>query len=272
MSLIVVRAPFRVSFAGGGTDLPSFYKTGYGAVLSTTINRYVYVMINQRNPLFGQGIDDPLQYRIRLSYSSTENVQRPGDITHPIVREALKLLDIDEPMDIATMADVPAGTGLGSSGTFAVALLQALHTFKGEEVGREQLAAEAANIEIDILGRPVGKQDHYAAAFGGLNMIRFLADETVTVHGVSSPEMVEHQVIPSLLLLYTGISRDSAAVLSEQRENTQRAHEDLLTMREHAHQLERLFGDGFHPRRLGEVLHGTWMRKPESTDGQGWTA
>ena len=261
MSFVATRAPFRVSFAGGGTDLSSFYKSGYGAVLSTTIDKYVYVMINCRNILFGQGIDDPFQYRIRLSYSSTENVLRPGELKHPIVREALGFLGIDEPMDIATMADVPGGTGLGSSGTFAVALLHALHSFRGEDVGREQLAEEAAHIEIDILGRPVGKQDHYAAAFGGLNLIQFLANGEVTVNSVGSREMLEHQLFPSLMLLYTGMSRDAGEVLSEQKANVPRVHDDLVTMRDHAHQLEQLLDGGFHVRRFGEVLHGTWMRK-----------
>ena len=261
MAFIVTRSPFRVSFAGGGTDLPCFYETGYGAVVSSTINKHVYVILNRRNTLFGRGIDDKFQYRIRLSYSSTENVQRPVELRHPIVREALGLLGIDEPMDIATMADVPAGTGLGSSGTFAVALLQALHKFKGDDVSREQLASEAAHIEIDILGRPVGKQDQYAAAFGGMNMIRFLSDGEVTVQPVASAETVRDQLFPSLMLVYTGVTRDAGEVLSEQRANVKRKHDDLLTMRDHAHQLEKLLNGGYCIREFGEVLHGTWMRK-----------
>ena len=250
-----------MSFAGGGTDLPSFYESGYGAVLSTAIDKYVYVTINGRNPVFGRGIDDPFQYRIRLSYSSTENVQRPDELRHPIVREALSLLDIDEPMDIATMADMPAGTGLGSSSTFTVALLHALHAYRGEDVGGEQLASEAAHIEIDMLGRPVGKQDHYAAAFGGLNMIRFLANGDVTVRPVGSPEVVRYRLFPSLMLLYTGTPRDSSQVLTEQKSNVDSLHDDLITMRTHAHELERLMDGAFQLGRFGEVLHGTWMHK-----------
>ena len=276
LNFIVTRAPFRVSFAGGGTDLASFYEKGYGAVLSTTIDKYVYVMVNPRNPLFGQGVDDPFQYRIRLSYSSTENVRTVDELSHPIAREALRLLDIDEPMDIATMADVPGGTGLGSSGTFAVALLQALHAFRGDEAGPEQLAEEAAHIEVDVLGRPIGKQDHYAAAFGGLNMIQFRAGGDVSVKGVGSPDVVRDRLFPSLMLLYTGISRDAGQVLSEQKANIDSTHDDLLTMREHAHELERMLDGGFQLQRFGEVLHGTWMRKrtlaTTITNGQidGW--
>ena len=170
MDFVVTRAPLRISFSGGGTDLPPFYEKGSGAVVSTTIDKYVYVIINRCRPILGQGIDDAARYRIRLSYSSTENVQSLDELKHPIVREALRLLDLDIPMDIATMADVPSGNGLGSSGTFSVALLHALHLVRGEAPSQEQLAAEASHIEIEVLGRPVGKQDHYAAA---LNWGRF---------------------------------------------------------------------------------------------------
>lgn len=193
---VVTRAPFRISFAGGGTDLPSFYQREYGAVVSTTIDKYVYVIINTCRPILHRGVDDPGRHRIRLSYSSTENVQSPETLSHPIVREALKFLDLDIPMDISTMADVPAGTGLGSSGAFTVALLHALHLINGEKPGPEQLADEAAYIEIDLLGRPVGKQDHYAAAYGGLNTIRFLPNGLVDVRPVASQNFAAHGLFP----------------------------------------------------------------------------
>lgn len=261
MEFVVTRAPFRISFAGGGTDIPSFYEREFGEVVSATIDKYVYVMINQCRPILSSGIDDAGRYRIRLSYSSTENVQRADELAHPIVKEALRLLDLDIPMDIATMADVPAGTGLGSSGTFSVALLQALHLIKGENVGPEQLAEEASHIEIDVLGRPVGKQDHYAAAFGGLNAIRFLASGEVKVRPVMSFDGLSSQLFPHLMLLYTGVSRDAGKVLAEQLENAECISDELLTMRDHAQQMEKLFKDGFCPQRFGELLHGNWMRK-----------
>ena len=266
LEFVVTRAPLRISFAGGGTDLPSFYERECGAVVSATIDKYVYVMINRCRPLLSRGIDDPGRYRIRLSYSCTENVQRIDELKHPIVREALKLLDLDIPMDIATMADVPAGNGLGSSGTFSVALLHALHLIKGEEPSPEQLAAEAAHIEIDILDRPVGKQDHYAAAFGGLNAIQFLSDGGVTVRPVGSPEIPEGQLFPHLMMLYTGVSRDASTVLSSQRENVDRLSHELNKMKDHAHQLEMLFNGEFCLRRFGEVLHGNWMQKRTLSD------
>lgn len=261
MDFVVTRAPFRISFAGGGTDLPSFYEREYGAVVSTTIDKYVYVMVNQCRPLLGGGVDYPGRYRIRLSYSSTENVQRVDDLKHPIVREALKFLDVDIPLDIATMADVPAGNGLGSSGTFSVALLHALHLIKGEDPTSAQLAAEAAHIEIEIIGRPVGKQDHYAAAFGGLNSIQFFPGGEVTVCPVDSAEAVAQQLFPHLMLLHTGVSRDASQVLSEQRANAEGLSNDLLIMRGHAQELTNLLVNGFRPKRFGELLHSNWMRK-----------
>lgn len=277
MSLIVARAPFRISFAGGGTDLRSFYRREYGAVLSTTIDKCVYVMVNRRIPLFGnairlswtplgsvggeQEVRDPFQARIHISYSSTENVQKIDEVEHPIVREALRLLEIQDPIDISTVADIPAGTGLGSSSTFAVALLHALHEFKGERVTAAQLVSEAAHIEIDILKRPMGKQDHCAAAFGGLNLFTFLPNEDVKVHALGAGLSVQERLFPYLLLFYTGVCRHSSHILEEQKANTEDRHAELVGMREHAHQLERLILDGFSPSSFGRILHDTWMYK-----------
>ena len=261
MDFIVTRAPFRISFAGGGTDLSSFYERDYGAVVSTTIDKYVYVIVNRCRPIFQGGIDDSSRYRIRLSYAFTENVQAPSELQHPIVREALRLLDLDIPLDIATMADIPAGNGLGSSGAFTVALLQALHLVKGEKTGPEQLGEEAAKIEIDILRRPVGKQDHYSAAFGGMNTIQFLSDGTVNVRSLATPEPSQRKLFDSLMLLYTGMSRDAGSVLAEQRDNTDQLIDELVSMRNHALQLKEMLKNGFCLESFGEVLHANWMRK-----------
>ena len=283
MSLVVSRAPFRVSFAGGGTDLSSFYRMERGAVFSTTIDKFVYIIINRRNLLFKHGIrfsqsalgkvkegdalSDPFQYPIRVSYSSTENVSSIDELQHPIVREALRLLNIDTPMDISTMADVPAGTGLGSSSTFAVALLHALHAFKGEHVTPDQLAAEAAHIESDVLGRPIGKQDHYAAAFGGLNLFYFFPNGEVKVEPVGSPNLIERNLFPYLMLLFTGVCRDASSILSEQKDNTVHRHEDLAAMRDHAFHLDSLVRNGFNPADFGRILHESWLRKRTLASG-----
>ena len=258
---VVTCAPFRVSFAGGGTDLPSFYERDYGVVMSSAIDKYVYVMINCKRPILHQGIDDQGRYRIRLSYSTTEYVQNPDELSHPIVREAMKLLDLDIPMDIATMADVPSGTGLGSSGTFSVALLHALHLVKGERPDPDQLADEAAHIEINLLGRPVGKQDHYAAAFGGLNIIRFMPTDQVIVSPVESSKTMAKEIFSYLMLVYTGQSRHSGTVLTEQNENVGTRLDQLLDIRGHALQLEEMVKHKFDLNLFGSVLHSTWIRK-----------
>ena len=261
MGFIAARAPFRLSFAGGGTDLPSFFNTATGTVLSTTIDKYVYVVINSRDHIFGQGIDDPFSYKFRLSYSNTENVQSADQISHPIVREALKLLRIDEPLDIATMADVPAGTGLGSSGTFSVCLLHALHTYKGDPINPQQLAEEAAHIEINLLNRSVGKQDHYAAAFGGLNTYNFYNDGTVEVNPLDIDLFAINTIFESLILLNTGISRSSTSVLDEQNANSANNRDYLLTIKRHAEQVRELIIEGFDVAKFGQLLHDTWTQK-----------
>lgn len=258
---VVTRAPFRISFAGGGTDLPSYYERDYGAVVSSTINKYVYVVINACRPILHQGVDEPGRHRIRLSYSFTENVQSPDELSHPIVREALKFLDLDKPMDITTMADVPAGTGLGSSGTFSVALLHALHLIMGDNPGPDQLADEAAHIEINLLDRPVGKQDHYAAAFGGLNNMKFLSDGKVKVKPAASAETARDRLFPCLMLLYTGQSRDASQVLEEQKSNVEDLVDELSTIRYHANELEKLFQADFDVSSFGTVLNQTWIQK-----------
>ncbi|MGH2587584.1 MAG: GHMP kinase, partial [Dehalococcoidia bacterium] len=171
--LVVTRTPLRVSFAGGGTDLPDFYERDYGAVFSTTITKYVYVTVKPHSEFFYEPI--------RINYSRTEQVNRVDEIENDIARECLRLLEIEPPIYISTVADLPASSGLGGSSAFAVGLLHALHTYRGERVSPAQLAEEACHIEIDVLKQPIGNQDQYAAAFGGLNYLRFNADGGVAV-------------------------------------------------------------------------------------------
>ena len=163
--------PQRLSFAGGGTDLPDFYEQHGGAVVSSTIDKYLYVTVKRHSPLFNEVY--------RLSYSKTEHVDHLEDIENDIARECLKLVHVEPPLFIATAADLPAQSGLGSSSSFAVGLLYALHTMRGEEVSAGQLAEEACHVEIGLLKRPIGKQDQYAAAFGGLNYMSFQRDGRV---------------------------------------------------------------------------------------------
>ena len=169
--MIITRTPFRVSFIGGGSDLREFYKyNDYGAVISTAIDKYMYIVIH---PYF--------QDKIRLKYSITEDVESVDDIKHPIIKECIRRVEIDRGIEIASFADIPSGTGLGSSSSFTVGLLHALYAYRGIVKTKSQLAQEACEIEIDILNEPIGKQDQYAAATGGFNHIKFYSDEKVVI-------------------------------------------------------------------------------------------
>lgn len=251
--MIITRTPLRISFAGGGTDLPTFYEREYGAVFSTAINKYVYVTVKRHGELF----DEP----IRLNYSETELVKQVDDIENSIARECLRLLEIEPPIYISVVADIPAASGLGSSSSFAVGLLNALHNYGGERVSAGQLAEEAARVEIDILNRPMGKQDHYAAAYGGLNFFSFLPDGRVTVEPAQLPRGTLDDLFNHILMFWTGLTRDSSTVLSEQQRNTPHKMDDLLAMREHALQLNTLMSNGFVPVKFGSVLNDTWQLK-----------
>src|SRR6266540_1389248 len=173
---VLTRTPLRVSFAGGGTDLAAFYESQYGAVVSTAINKYIYVTVKRHGAIFNEPI--------RLNYSKSEQVNRIDEIENNIARECLRFLEIDPPIYVSTVADLPASTGLGGSSSFAVGLLNALHAYRGERVSAGQLAEEASYIEIEVLNEPIGKQDQYAAAFGGLNVFCFKSGGDVTVEPV----------------------------------------------------------------------------------------
>lgn len=206
--MIGTRTPFRVSFAGGGSDLQEFYSRQPGCVLSTTISKYMFIFVH---PFFDE--------RIQVKYSRTELVNHISEINHPIVREALRKFGING-VDINSIADVPAGTGLGSSCSFTVGLLHALYAYAGQHPDRETLAREACKIEIDILGEPVGKQDQYAAAYGGLNLITFYPDETVSVEPVTMTEDKYREFENNLLFFYVGGARPAREILTDQKHNT----------------------------------------------------
>jgi D-glycero-alpha-D-manno-heptose-7-phosphate kinase len=253
--LIVTRTPLRVSFAGGGTDLAAFYQHDYGAVLSAAIANYIYVTVKPHSPLFNEPV--------RVAYSKSEEVSQIDEIDNDIARECLKFMEIQPPIYIATVGDHPASTGLGGSSAFAVGLLNALHAYKGERVAAAQLAEEASHIEIDVLGQPIGKQDQYAAAFGGINFFRFNSDGAVTVEpvrpgGDSLPRLFEH-----FLMFWTGHQRDAGVVLAEQKRNTDSKLESLTQMRDHAVELRALMSNGraTDPEQVGRILHDGWQLK-----------
>ena len=206
--MIGTRTPFRVSFAGGGSDLKEFYSRHPGCVLSTTINKYMFIFVH---PFFDE--------RIQVKYSRTELVNNADEIKHPIIREALKKFGING-IDINSIADIPAGTGLGSSGSFTVGLLLALYAYSGQRPSKEKLAREACKIEIDILGEPIGKQDQYAAAYGGLNFITFNPDDTVSVEPVIMSGDKYRELENNLLFFYVGGARPVREILTDQKHGT----------------------------------------------------
>lgn len=204
--MIISRTPLRVSFLGGGSDLPAYYRRHGGAVLSTAIDQSVYVTVSRK-------FDDA----VRVSYSRTEEVAHARDVEHPLVREALAMLDIEGGVEITSVADIPArGTGLGSSSSFTVGLLNALHAYSGRHATAADLARESCEIEIDRCGEPIGKQDQYAAAFGGFNFIRFHPDETVEVQKVICPPALLADLQSRLMFFYTGVTRSASALLKDQ--------------------------------------------------------
>lgn len=205
--MIGVRTPFRISFLGGGSDLKEFYQHSQGMVLSAAINKSMYIFVHKH-----------FTDKIQVKYSKTEIVDSIDEIAHPIVREVLRMFGL-RAIDINSIADIPAGTGLGSSSSFTVGLFHALYTSIGETVSPDRLAREACEIEINILGEPIGKQDQYAAAFGGLNMITFYPDEQVKVKPLLIDESCLKQLEENLLMFYTGITRHASHVLTAQKES-----------------------------------------------------
>ena len=205
--MIITRAPLRISLGGGGTDLPSYYREHSGFVISAAIDKYVYITLHET---FSQ--------ELLIKYSQMELVESVDQIKHPIVREALRLVDVGpQPyLEIVSMSDIPAGTGLGSSGSFTVALLRALHAWKKNLIPRQELAEQACRIEIDLLHEPVGKQDQYIASFGGITCFEFLPDDRVEVAPLQLASETLANLEDNLLLFFTGYSRSASAILKEQ--------------------------------------------------------
>ena len=257
--MIISKTPLRISFAGGGTDLPSFCRCNdFGAVLSASISNYIYVTVKSHPAFFGE--------KFRLNYSETELVDDVDDIKNPIIRECIKFLKIDDRIYISTIADVVSSSGLGSSSSFCVGLLNALYKYKGEVVSPGRLAEEAAIIEIDILKRPIGKQDHYAAAFGGLNYIRFNNDDSVTIRPIATKVKTVEKLFNSMLSFWTGISRPAESILEEQNKNNKINAETLILMRDQADRLmEMICKDNFSIDEFGKIMHEGWMMKRKLT-------
>ncbi len=256
--MIISKTPLRMSFVGGGSDLPAFYREDSGAVLSTTIDKYMYIALNRK-----------FDGRIRINYSRTEEVDCPDQVEHPLVREALFLTGITGGIEIASLADIPSmGSGLGSSSTYTVGILNGLYAYNNQFVSKETLARQACDIEINRCGEPIGKQDQYAAAYGGLNLIRFHPNESVSVDPViCKPELLK-TLEDSTLVFYTGRTRSASEVLSQQSKSLLSTNKKLLMRRmvqlafDLKAELEAGSLDNF-----GSILDENWRLKAQLSQG-----
>lgn len=257
--MIISRTPLRISFVGGGSDISTFYRHQAGAVVSTAINKYIYIAVNKQ-----------FDGRIIINYSKTEIVKRIGDIENNLVREALRLTGVDGGIHITSIADIPSeGTGMGSSSAYVVGLLNALYAYQGKHVNAERLAQEACKIEVDILRKPIGKQDQYIAAYGGFQYIQFNPDGSVFVDPIICLSETKWEIEKNLLLLYTGITRSADPILTAQGNNMNNKGSKkklMMKMVELARDLREELNSN-KVKSFGEFLHNNWTLKLEMADG-----
>jgi len=257
--VLITRTPLRVSLGGGGTDLRSYYERGSGFVVSAAIDKYIYIGINRTFT------DDYF-----LKYSALERVTEPGEIDHPIIRAVLTEHAVGPSLEIVSLADIPAGTGLGSSGAFTVGLLKAVYAWKREHVTAGDLAEEASHVEMDVLGKPAGKQDQYIAAFGGITCFAFQRDGKVHVSPLSIPTATMHELEERLLLFFTGMSRTADALLDDQRRRTESGDETMIQALRRVEELGAQVRDALEAgdaTRFGELMHVHWLEKRERSKG-----
>jgi D-glycero-alpha-D-manno-heptose-7-phosphate kinase len=254
--VIITQTPLRVSFAGGGTDLASYYEEREGHVVSTAIDKFTYVIVKER-------FDDD----IYLNYMRKEIRHDVASIEHELVREALRMTGVDRGIEVTLLSDIPSeGSGLGSSSSFSVGLLNAFYAYRGEQVTAERLAREACEIEIERLGKPIGKQDQYIAAYGGLRSIRFCKDGSVETREAGVDASRARELGARLRLFYTGRTRKADAILSEQKRQTSDRLAELDGIKALAHELEGSLAAGDFDN-LGEVLHANWKLKRKLASG-----
>lgn len=255
--MIITKTPFRISFCGGGSDLPDFYREYGGCVLSTSINKYMYITIH---PYFDES-------KTALRFSEIEIVDDITEIRHSIFHQVLNDMKVSG-VEISSTADIPSGTGLGSSSAFTVGLLHALYCYKGKYMSKQDIAEQACKVEIEKLGNPIGKQDQYAAACGGLNFIEFHQDDTVTVSPVIMKASAKRSLQENLIMFYTGIRHDANVILTEQKKNT--SSEDKIKNILRMCQLARDMKSSLEKNEtadFGSFLHEGWIKKRELASG-----
>ncbi len=258
--MIIARSPLRISLGGGGTDLPSYYREHGGFLIAAAIDKYVYVTALR-----------PFTPGIYLKYSELERVDTVSQVRHPIVREALDLLDFNTPqIEITTLADIPAGTGLGSSGSFTTALLRALCAHKRRLIHPQELAEMACHVEIERLGEPIGKQDQYIAAYGGVTCFDFNPDDSVSAVPLDIDTETLHSLEDNLLLFFTGFSRSASSILTDQKNRTRKNDSDMLNNLHYVKELglrSRQALEAGDPVLFGELMHEHWEHKKKRSGG-----
>ena len=258
--MIITRSPLRITLGGGGTDLPSYYLQHEGFLIAAAIDRYIYITIHQTF------IDELI-----VKYSKMEKVMTLDELEHPIVREALKLVDLPPTgLEITSMADIPAGTGLGSSGSFTTALLKALHALKRNLIHPRELAEQACHIEIDLLEEPIGKQDQYIAAFGGVTCFNFRKDGSVDASPLKIDEETKHNLEDSLVMFFTGYSRKAGSILKEQDDKTKKADSDMVQNLHFVKDLGLRSRDALESGDLegfGKLMDEHWQHKKRRSGG-----
>jgi D-glycero-alpha-D-manno-heptose-7-phosphate kinase len=258
--MIIARSPLRITLGGGGTDLPSYYREHEGFLLSAAIDKYVFVTVTR-----------PFTEGIYLKYSHLEHVDKVAQVQHPIIREGLNLLGFKTPqVEITTLADIPAGTGLGSSGSFTTALLKALYTHRRRHLNQMELAELACHIEIDRLGEPVGKQDQYIAAVGGVTCFAFRADDAVEATPLAITMDTMFDLEDNLLLFFTGFSRNAGSILKDQNTRTKQSDGEMLKnlhyVKELGYRSKQALEKG-NTRLFGELMHEHWEHKKRRSGG-----
>lgn len=257
--MILTRTPLRISIGGGGTDLPSYYERAGGSVISAAIDKYVYLSVNST-----------FTRDYLLKYAELERVERIADINHGLIREVLDQYKIEPGIEIVSVADIPAGTGLGSSGSFTVGLVLALHAFQHRQLPPGALAEAACHIEIDRLGDPVGKQDQYIASYGGLTRFEFRPDHSVEVATLGVSPRTLHDLEDNLLLFFTGYSRRATSILADQKARTEQNDHEMLENLAYVADLGRLIGTALEKGRtetFAELMHEHWVHKRRRTAG-----
>ena len=258
--MIIARSPLRISLGGGGTDLPSYYREHEGFLIAAAIDKYVYVTINR-----------PFNEGIYLKYSEIEYVKTVDEVSHNIIREALKLENLNTPqVEISSIADLPSGTGLGSSGSFTTALLKALYAYRHRHINPEELAELACSIEIDRLQEPIGKQDQYIASVGGITCFAFHKDNSVTFAPLKISRQTFHALEDNLLLFFTGFSRSASEILKDQHVKSQKNDTDMLNNLHFVKEIGYLSKDALesgNTDKFGELMHQHWEHKKKRSGG-----